>query len=882
MIELQNLKKVYTSKRHKDCEALKGLSLTLPDKGMVFVLGKSGSGKSTFLNLLGGLDAATDGKIIVDGNDLSALCAADNDGYRSTYVGFVFQSFCLIDTLTVAENVRLALDLLGGDDERSVTRALADVELSEYADRYPRELSGGQCQRVAIARALVKSPKLILADEPTGNLDSKTAKQVLGVLKELSRERLVVIVTHNVDDATQYGDRIIELSDGACVHDVERSREARVPLIDEDVITLPREGILSDGELDAINARIKEGGVRITQEKDPFSKTEQPADGHRKVPFARPARMRPRASLKLCTTLSRGGRLGALVTSVILTVLALLLCFAQAFCFFDSEPLLRDAISATDDKSFSLHKGYYSDDVRDTTLKMDLTVAVTEEDVNAFYEAGYEGNAYFLYPTEFSFCGTGSPLETGTFKETVLDYTSPYAKYGNGVLVTDEAFLTKLYGTEQGLTLLAGEISERSCNSGVFISDYAADCLLNYHEKLRTDAENPYQNVVDRKQVNGIKVSGVFQTGYKERYGALLEEYEALLKISDEKLRREAVEQLIGTERFTDFVNEVDKYLAIGYYLGENYGGKVIGADKMVTAPRFHNVDLYGNGTLLAEDVGWKYVLRDDVAPGTALLGPDTINGLIGTQYTGAENEAFTPFPITFAVYANEAGGMDEPLYTHTLLVVGFAENKDGGFRFAREDFEKLHYYDHYAYAVYFDNVEDATVLYETGAARGFYTNNLYFKSVHTVKQIVEAFKGIFIYVGAAIALVSFLFITSYSLLALRRRRTEVGILRALGAKTSQIAGAFIVQMVLLGLIAAVASAILLPFVMESANAVLAENLAIFLDNPIIGGLQIIEFSMFGFLAVFGAFIPVLVLSSAVPFLVIRRLKPMSIIRSAD
>ena len=883
MIELQNLKKVYTSKRRKECVALKDLSFTLPDKGLVFVLGKSGSGKSTLLNLLGGLDGATEGKIIVDGNDLSALDAKENDCYRNTYVGFVFQNFCLIDGLTVAGNVHLALDLLGEDDEQRVMRALADVDLLEYADRYPRELSGGQCQRVAIARALVKSPKLILADEPTGNLDSKTAKQVLGVLKELSGERLVVIVTHNVEDAALYGDRIIELSDGSCVRDVERSREAQAPLIGEDLITLPREGILSDEELDAINARIKEGGVRITQEKDPFSNTEQPANDRQKLPLVRPAAMRARASLRLCGMLSKGGRISAVVTSLILTVLALLLCFAQAFCFFDSEPLLQEAIKATDDKCFTMHKGYYSDDVRDTALKMDLTVAVTDEEVNAFYEAGYEGNAYFLYPTQISFLGRnkGSPLETGTFKETVLDYTSPYAKYGNGVLVTDEAFLTKLYGGEQGLTLLAGEISEVANNSGVLISDYAADCILHYNEKLGRVVDDPYQAVISQTMVADIEVSGVFETGYKQRHAELFERYEAIFEMPEEE-RQDAITQLVQSDIFLSFVNEVDKYLSIGYYLGEDYDGKVIGAAGVVAAPRFHNVDLYGNGKLLREDVGWKYVLRSDVAPGTALLGLDTFNSLFGTKYTGEAGEVFTPTPVTFAVYANEAGEMDEPLYTHTVLIVGFAENRDGGFRLAREDYEKLHSYDHYPYAVYFDNVVDASILYETGAALGFYTNNLYFKSVHTIKQIVEVFQGLFVYIGIAIALVSLMFIVGYSLLTLRRRRTEIGILRALGGKTSQIAGAFILQVVLLGLIAAVVSAILLPFVIDSANAVLAENLATFLNNPVIGSLEIIQLSALGFLVVFGAFVPVLVLSSAVPFLVVRKMKPMSIIRSAD
>ena len=325
MIELQNVKKVYKSRRHKDCTALKGTSFTLPDVGMVFVLGKSGCGKSTLLNLLGGLDSVTAGQIIVDGNDFSSIETVYGDSFRSSYVGFIFQDFCLLEGLTVAENVRISLDLLGKVDEGEVMKSLTDVGLEEYADRYPCELSGGQCQRVAIARALVKSPKLILADEPTGNLDSKTAKHVLGILKQLSEHRLVVIVSHNADDAAQYGDRIIELLDGEVVRDIERSREEEAPLIGEDVITLPRESVLSDEELEAINRKLEQGGVRITQAKDPFVKTEQPTESGNNTRFGKPAKMRTKGALKMSSMLAKGGYIGTAVTAVILSVLILVL-----------------------------------------------------------------------------------------------------------------------------------------------------------------------------------------------------------------------------------------------------------------------------------------------------------------------------------------------------------------------------------------------------------------------------------------------------------------------------------------------------------------------------------------------------------------------------
>ena len=179
MIKISNLTKVYRSKKRKSCRAIDDISLTLPDSGFIFVLGKSGSGKSTLLNLIGGLDNITSGKIEVDGNDLATFKEKDFCNYRNSHLGFIFQDYHLIDELTVYENIALSLNLIREKDGGRIKKALEKVELSGYEDRYPTELSGGERQRVAIARAIVKNPKIILADEPTGNLDTQTATSIV-------------------------------------------------------------------------------------------------------------------------------------------------------------------------------------------------------------------------------------------------------------------------------------------------------------------------------------------------------------------------------------------------------------------------------------------------------------------------------------------------------------------------------------------------------------------------------------------------------------------------------------------------------------------------------------------------------------------------------
>lgn len=215
MFKIENISKTYKSKKGNDCNALKNLSFTLGDKGLYFILGKSGSGKSTLLNLLGGLDKADSGKIEYNGQDFSLFTQKDYEFYRNSVVGFVFQDYNLIDNFSVFENINLALNLqIAENTTEKVENALKIVGLEGYGKRGVGELSGGQKQRVAIARAIVKNSKVILADEPTGNLDSETGKEILQLLKEISKEKLVIVVTHDEENATTYGDGIIKLKDG--------------------------------------------------------------------------------------------------------------------------------------------------------------------------------------------------------------------------------------------------------------------------------------------------------------------------------------------------------------------------------------------------------------------------------------------------------------------------------------------------------------------------------------------------------------------------------------------------------------------------------------------------------------------------------------------
>ena len=217
MIQLKNIKKNYTSRKGVVTRALNDLSVFFPSRGLVFILGKSGSGKSTLMNILGGLDTADSGEFMIDGKNIEGLSQVELDHYRNAHVGFVFQDFNIIETFSIYENIGLALQLQGQKASRArIDEMLEFVGLKDYGKRKGNEISGGQKQRIAVARALIKKPRIILADEPTGNLDSKTSNQIMQLLKEVSKTNLVVIVSHDPEEAELYADRIIKIGRASC------------------------------------------------------------------------------------------------------------------------------------------------------------------------------------------------------------------------------------------------------------------------------------------------------------------------------------------------------------------------------------------------------------------------------------------------------------------------------------------------------------------------------------------------------------------------------------------------------------------------------------------------------------------------------------------
>lgn len=282
MVKLEKVNKYFNRHRRNQIHIINNTSLELEDKGLIAILGESGSGKTTLLNAIGGLDKVNRGKIYINGKKITRRTAHRVDKIRNLNIGYIFQDYKLIENISVYENIAMSLKMVGINDkkeiEKRVNYVLEAVKMERYKKRPASMLSGGEKQRVAIARALVKNPSIVIADEPTGNLDSKNSLEVMNIIKAISKEKLVILVTHEVDLAKFYATRILEMQDGKIIKDyknevtesLEYRLDNKIYLKDfKNIENINKNNlnvnVYSDGEKDNlnINIAIKDGNIYI-------------------------------------------------------------------------------------------------------------------------------------------------------------------------------------------------------------------------------------------------------------------------------------------------------------------------------------------------------------------------------------------------------------------------------------------------------------------------------------------------------------------------------------------------------------------------------------------------------------------------------------------
>ncbi len=879
MISVKNLTKIYKDKKFS-VTALDDVSFTLPDAGMMFVVGESGSGKSTILNLIGGLDEATSGEICVDGLEFSEMESDKSfDSYRARYLGFVFQDFHLIQKLTVGENVGFTLELKGENDEAKVKDALEKVGLSGFEGRYPAEMSGGQQQRVAIARALVKNPRLILADEPTGNLDSMTSKQITDLLKELSKDRLVVVVSHNMEAAYCYADRIIELGGGKIVRDVTRS-DFDGEVVKDGVIQIG-DNALSDGDIRIIDEAIKQGKVTSAARASKFETTNAAFDlktTDAAAGLSKPARLTFKRTAAISFKFLRKG--GLIASAIVAAFLIVLFVICMTLYYFDGNRIIRDAAVS---EGYPIVFQQQTENIGAVGTNLNRAYRVSDSAEEAFREAGYKGNIYKLINMGVPANGASTNLEGARTMRSTQMYKNFYASEGLGVLIVDEDYLHKYFGD---FKVLSGALDANPY--GIILTDYLADSMLYYNTDLISKSDDPYAKLIEAEHFKQrVKVNAVIQTDYKQKYGAVFEKYRESIK--DGIFTNAERNEITGSDEYAEFLKDAQCRLNIAYTINPDFMQAVI--DNPQPSRYFAkllNSELEVGGKVINDDFRGHGIAASavsnmpEVQRGEAYVSINFYNRLYGTEFT-ADNieENFRENTFTIREYATDDILRQHLLYEKTFTVKGIYSQNEYMF-ISDEDFIEMRQYDVYPYALVLDDTEGIDSVMTAAEKLNLTPNATLFSDLLLVSKVLKVYRDVFLAIALVLLGAGFLVLVGFSVKNVSGRKYEIGILRALGASEGQVMGIFVLQTLVTGLIICVLEIVLQFALLSLTNQLLTASLAAFMHNGTFKGMTLFVFNPAISLLSLGAMAAITLASAIFPLIKLSRIKPIDILRKND
>ena len=881
MLKVVNLTKKYVSKEGTTF-ALDNVNLEFNKNEFVFVVGKSGSGKSTLLNILGSLDKATSGEVLLNEDSLSSFDQNKTNIYRQN-IAFIFQDFALIDNLNVKDNIKLARSDVTDEDIKS---ALERVELPNFENRKIGTLSAGQKQRVAIARGIVKNPKIILCDEPTGNLDFLTSQSIIKCLKSLTKDSLVLFVSHNLDDAYTYANRIIELDNGRVARDIEVNEglEDKPYIIEDNSLYLTTIKSLDEEEINKINEDIKSGSINKIYPKQNLFKEHQNKENsevlidkeYKKIKFKDLFSFSNKVLRKQFLKTS----LFALISALVLTVFSI----SFSFITFNQQQYTQRSLDKLDEASL-----VYKQETKDTS-NIDEYNRIMPLSPN-FYEQ-VEGEKFVDY---FPVVNADIPKIAPSISVTPNHNAYPLEKtciakerklsFNNSsgtVIITEEAF-SKYLNAGRPFEII--ETAEEYKPYGVYITDVAMKWLKRDH--IAYLGEKKSASYPNKDYVYGAYINGVVKTDLEERFPEFKDYLYADVLTADE------YKAFIHHDNFDKFLRTFARYATYFYSFNKNF------------------LEDYKN---VRRDFRWftNYQVVFEAIKKYSGISDDSDAGIIkrGTWYVSLENSIPRgQCNITTAIldtYMNEEGEhtveewnaildqygrkmylhnavYDVDGYTHPVFefeVNKIIESENSYFTYNNEDVNEMNRTSFYEFGFVSFESEFFAKNEKLFDALHIKINNSYAllgssmaKSIGTYKDL---FKVVFyIMLSAALAIV---FVAAYD--AIKKQTYSIGVMKSLGVRESSIFGCFAVHQVEF---IAMSSVLILLF--EAIFMKLANNLLVFAfrrmyasaGTPII---PIVEFTGVVYLVSMGIVISITLLSLVLSFILIKKMHIVDILKN--
>ncbi len=795
MLKLVNLWKIYKTKAGLEHAALKKINLTINSPGFVVVLGKSGSGKTTLMNLLGGLDQFDEGEIIISGKSSKDFMTSDWDSYRNTYCGFVFQEFYIIEEFSIYKNISLVLELQGyskSEIKDKVNEILKIVELEGYANRYPNELSGGQKQRVALARALIKNPDILLADEPTGNLDSETGHNIMKILKKISKDKLVIMVTHDRDFAETYADRIIELKDGEIISDNKNN------LVNED-----------------LHKPIDNTTFKLIKSNFTFNN-----------------------SLKLAVN-SLSKKKFRLILMLFLFICSITFYgIALNFNRYDVDKASIKTFKKQRISNMAITKYY---EICFDTNCHEFTDYIEEDDLD---------NLRMQYPNLQFYPTMDININLNIDNDIPVEYNHNYTTFISNVTFIDNQFQDKLIGQNSRYPVNEADI---------LITDYTAEVLLYY--KAFPDADN-INDLIDKELILEnirFKITGILDTEFSKEtvedgsfYTPMIGQFSTIYTLEENKdsfvkmINNSGIHLFIFREDFSVTNNVIvsnqssyskDDFKIIGEYPVEE--------DEILVSTNYliftYGIDIMKN---LNDLIGKEIIVNYYKYKVDTRLSIDKVDEKITKKYKLAgifnSNENYTKVGIivsdnNFISLCEEAESIDS-------IHVVFSKNEKDNYKLIT-DLSKIGYKHHTSYS----------------------------EHIYSLKQMSIDMKPMLLIVASVFGVFAAVMVLTFISMSINLKRKEIGILRAIGSRGIDIAKIFITESIIIGLIAAILSAI----AVKVSTIYIDKSIQYVLNN----NFTILYLDYLSVIYVFVLAIGMSILSSIIPIIKIAKEQPIDAIR---
>ncbi|MBR7090954.1 MAG: ABC transporter ATP-binding protein/permease [Clostridia bacterium] len=920
MLEVKNLTKKYKSRNSETVYALDNVSLNLGDRGMVFLLGKSGSGKSTLLNVMGGLDSFDSGEIIINGKSSRTFREKDFDAYRNTYLGFIFQEYNILGEFTVAKNIALALELQGKKaSPRAVNELLEKVDLTGYANRKPNQLSGGQKQRIAIARALIKNPDIIMADEPTGALDSKTGAQVFETLKKLSQEKLVVVVSHDRENAELFADRIIELRDGKIISDTTKHfREphkvsGNINVINNEVYQIRDAQNLNPEAWNMIGHKLKSSSdeimiisskelnkeikkiAKVTDEgnQEVFEQTKE--SDIQKEPRHRFRLINSKLKTTDCIKIGASGlkyKKVRLFFTILLSAIALALFgLSNTLSAFNVTQSMYESLKENGVQTTTIQKSYFDPEYQ-TYYGTGSSMPLTQKDYQ------HITNTY------------GAEIIKVVYDNISISYANPEYNYYAPSSMNNIYFMTNAQLKALGYKLLTSTNGHwpTSINE-CLISDYMFKFFQKYSYKSGDDTIQimTVDDIIGKKFITDnveYTITGVIDTGFDfAKYSKVIDStnndqrdynlesemssivfnglYYSLILDNAYEADYYKLNPLSNGRLYPDIINARTnsnyKYSSVQNYIAGNIQqNKIIKLKTTDYTSRDVVLDTSAMGLTINQS-GGKYTLREynNYTP-TMYDTYDELVLAIKNLFT-FNNEPSYKVECSYYDVVQEESKIETFNLSGIYLDIQNSANIDHfswfpkGIPSTLGDYDKGYQKFHMVSVTQLQDFVNGTYSFPRSGEH-YYISNQYSDILNNYGSILDTLAEVFVYVSLGFALFSTFLLMTFIATSISYKKQEIGILRALGAKKSDVYRIFLHESLIICFINLIISLIMTIGVVIYLNHTIAAAIGI--------GIKFLSFGIVQLLLMVGLSIIVAVIASFLPVRKIAKMKPIDAIHN--